>query len=200
LKKAANEKYDNIIAAAIKVIAQNGYHQAQVSKIASAANVADGTIYLYFKNKADILISVFRRRMGDFITSVQQELARLDAVEEKLARLIQMHLTWLSSDRDLAVVLQIELRQSDFHIRQEIAKIVKEYYKVIDQLIAEGIDCGVFRTELNIKVTRNAIFGTMDETATAWVMNGMKFDLPANASPIYDLFINGLSTKRNQST
>src|SRR4051794_14081424 len=73
--KKNKPKYMQIIDAAVVVIAEHGYHQAQVSKIAKQAGVADGTIYLYFKNKEDILISLFEEKMGTYIEKIEAMMA-----------------------------------------------------------------------------------------------------------------------------
>lgn len=75
-------KYKQIIDAAVVVIAENGYHNAQVSKIAKQAGVADGTIYLYFKNKEDVLISLFQEKMGQFVEKIYEELAGIETAAE----------------------------------------------------------------------------------------------------------------------
>lgn len=81
-----------IIDAAVVVIAENGYHQSQVSKIAKQAGVADGTIYLYFKNKEDILISLFKEKMGQFIERMETDIQKKPSAKEKLLLLIEEHL------------------------------------------------------------------------------------------------------------
>ena len=89
--KKDRPKYKQIIDAAVVVIAENGYHQAQVSKIAKQAGVADGTIYLYFKNKEDILISMFQEKLGVFISNIDEEMARVTSAKEKMLVLIRKH-------------------------------------------------------------------------------------------------------------
>ncbi|MFL6558744.1 MAG: TetR/AcrR family transcriptional regulator, partial [Bacillus sp. (in: firmicutes)] len=81
--KKSKPKYMHIIDAAVIVIAENGYHQDQVSKIAKQAGVADGTIYLYFKNKEDILISLFEEKMGSFIEKIDTMIAGKGSAAEK---------------------------------------------------------------------------------------------------------------------
>ena len=163
MAKKTGEKYRNIIEAAITVIAQHGYHNSQVSKIAKEAGVADGTIYLYFQNKEDLLISLFRVKMNEFTIIVRRELKDHQPAMEKLARLITMHFSRLEADRNLALVLQIQLRQSDPAIRAGIAPPLKEYFNVIEDIVKEGLDSGEFRSDLDIRVARQMIFGTLDE-------------------------------------
>src|SRR5690606_13319627 len=127
-------KYRQIIDAAVVVIAENGYHASQVSKIAKQANVADGTIYLYFKNKEDILISVFKEKMGHFIEKIDQAINKQKTVSDKLLTLIKMHYKQLSESPHLAIVTQLELRQSKPELRKEINNVLKSYLNVIDEI------------------------------------------------------------------
>ncbi|MFA7468204.1 MAG: TetR/AcrR family transcriptional regulator [Desulfotomaculaceae bacterium] len=194
MAKRTGEKYNAIIEAAVKVIAENGYHNSQVSKIAKEAGVADGTIYLYFKNKEDVLVSLFRVKMGYFTTTARQELQQLENPYEKLAKLISMHFIMLEADRNLALVLQIQLRQSDAFIRQGIATPLKDYFNIIEEVIEQGISTGVFRSDINKKLTRQIIFGAMDEVVTSWVMSQRNYKLTDQIEPVYNLLARAIST------
>jgi TetR/AcrR family fatty acid metabolism transcriptional regulator len=184
-------KYRQIIDAAVIVIAENGYHQAQVSKIARQAGVADGTIYLYFKNKEDILISLFQEKMGYFVEKIEENIAGKSTAAEKLFKMVEMHFQMLSEDHHLAIVTQLELRQSNKELRLKINDVLRRYLKVVDQILVEGKDSGEFSSMLDVRLARQMIFGTMDETVTTWVMNEQKYDLPALANPVSKLLING---------
>jgi TetR/AcrR family fatty acid metabolism transcriptional regulator len=180
-----------IIDAAVIVIAENGYHQAQVSKIAKQAGVADGTIYLYFKNKEDILISLFQEKMGSFVERIQQKIVGKETAAEKLLMMVETHFKMLASDPHLAIVTQLELRQSNKALRLRINDVLKGYLQVVDQILIEGKESGEFSSTLDIRLARQMIFGTMDETATTWVMNDQKYDLPALAESVHHLLLNG---------
>jgi TetR/AcrR family transcriptional regulator, fatty acid metabolism regulator protein len=187
-------KFKQIIDAAVVVIAENGYHQAQVSKIAKRAGVADGTIYLYFKNKEDILISVFQEKMGSFIEKIEQEIAGISSPLEKLYVLVKKHFESLAADHHLAVVTQLELRQSNKELRHRINDVLKRYLRIIDEIVREGIEKGEFRRDLDIRLARQMIFGAIDETVTTWVMNEQKYDLVALAKPVYELLTKGCAS------
>ncbi|MBS7345656.1 MAG: TetR/AcrR family transcriptional regulator [Caryophanon sp.] len=185
-------KYRQIIDAAIIVIAQNGYHQAQVSKIAKQAGVADGTIYLYFKNKEDILISVFSDKMSVFTESLQYIIKTESSSEAKLGRMIENHFNVLASDAHLAVVTQLELRQSNKILRQKINEILKDYLKLLDEILIEGMVNGEFNPVMDVRLARSMVFGTIDEIITTWVMNDQRYDLLALAPKVKDLLLRGL--------
>lgn len=189
--KTNKPKYKQIIDAAVIVIAENGYHNAQVTKIAKQAGVADGTIYLYFKNKEDLLITLFREKMGMLIEKIEEEIANEMTAKEKLFTLIEKHFSLLADDKHLAIVAQLELRQSNKELRRKINEVLKGYLRVIDEIIQYGIDHGEFQKNLNIRLARQMIFGTIDETVTTWVMNDQKYDLPSLAVPVHHLIVNG---------
>jgi TetR/AcrR family fatty acid metabolism transcriptional regulator len=193
--KKNRPKYKQIIDAAVKVIAENGYNKSQVSKIANQAGVADGTIYLYFKNKDDILISVFQEKMGQFIDRISQTISKENRADDKLLKLIEMHFLQFESDHHLAVVTQLELRQSDLELRTKINQVLKTYLNVLDEIIQEGIDDQIFQKHLNIPLVRQMIFGTIDEIVTNWVMKDHKYNLAEQAVSVHSLIIRGLSVK-----
>ncbi|PEZ83695.1 TetR/AcrR family transcriptional regulator [Bacillus sp. AFS017274] len=193
--KSNRPKYNQIIEAAVIVIAQNGYYQAQVSKIAKQAGVADGTIYLYFKNKEDILISLFHEKMGSFVEQIEEEIKGKTAASDKLHVLIQKHFKNLSEDVNLAIVTQLELRQSNKELRLRINDVLRGYLNLIDQIIIEGKENGEFLPDLNNLLARQMIFGTIDETVTTWVMNEQKYSLPDLAPDVHRLLIGGCGLK-----
>ncbi|UTR15545.1 TetR family transcriptional regulator [Salipaludibacillus sp. LMS25] len=191
--KKRGQKYEQIIDAAVKVIAKNGYHQSQVSKIAKEAGVADGTIYLYFKNKEDILISLFEEKMGHFVDRIKEKMRTETSVEKKLLILIEMHFMQLEMDHDLAIVTQLELRQSNIAIRYKVNEVLKGYLTLIDSVIEEGMEKGVFGKNLDLRLTRQLIFGAMDEVVTNWIMKECKYELITLAEPIHHMLLNGIT-------
>jgi len=193
--KKNKPKYKQIIEAAVVVIAENGYHASQVSKIAKKAGVADGTIYLYFKNKEDILISVFEEKMGQFIDQIIHRTNKEKDASQKLFTLIEMHFHQLAEDHHLAIVTQLELRQSNSSLRLQINKVLKPYLTVIDRIVEEGKQENVFRHDLNTPLVRQMIFGTLDETVTNWVMKEQKFVLEKLATEVHAMLTNGLLMK-----
>lgn len=192
LVKKDKPKYKQIIDAAVIVIAENGYHQAQVSKIAKQAGVADGTIYLYFKNKEDILISVFQEKMGLFVSKLGDILEQEVSASDKLQLMIKSHFDLLANDLHLAIVTQLELRQSNHELRIKINGVLREYLLLLDKILVTGVETGEFDKEMDIRLARQMVFGTMDETITTWVMNDHKYDLVSLAPKVHRLLMKGM--------
>ena len=186
------DKFAAILDAAQTVIARQGYQGAQISRIAAEAGVAAGTVYLYFKNKPDLLVSLFRDRLGVLIDSAREHLAEVADPKERLRRFVAGHLRALADRRELAVVTQIEMRQAETDVQREISQIMKGYFQVIDEIIEEGQRTGVFQPAVDPKQIRNLVFGTLDQTVTAWVMSGFQFDLEAMAEPTFRLITGGV--------
>ena len=190
--KREKPKYKQIIDAAVIVIAENGYHQAQVSKIAKEAGVADGTIYLYFKNKEDILISVFREKMAIFVNNIQAILDKDVNTSEKLFKMIDNHFRVLNEDQHLAIVTQLELRQSNKQLRLRINEVLKEYLGLLDAILKQGMENGELDERLDVRLARQMVFGTIDETITSWVMNDQKYDLMKLSPEVHRLIMKGM--------
>lgn len=190
--KRNKPKYMQIVDAAVIAIAENGYHQAQVAKIAKQAGVADGTIYLYFKNKEDILISVFKEKMSIFVENLQDIMKNGSTSAEKLCSMINNHLSVLSNDRHLATVTQLELRQSNRELRLKINSILKEYLALLDQILIEGMVSGEFNPTMDVRIARQMVFGTIDEITTTWVMSDYRYNLLEQSPKIQQLVMNAL--------
>ncbi|TCP55673.1 TetR family transcriptional regulator [Tumebacillus sp. BK434] len=192
-QKKNNEKYEAILNAAVKVIGQAGYHNAPISKIAREAGVADGTVYLYFKNKEDILISILRETIGTIVDRIHDELQLGDGdAAESLKGLITIYFGIFGVNPDLAMFTQVHLRQSNAEMRKQIGDIIRPYYQIIDEVILKGIESGVFRESMDKRIARRMIFGTMDETVTAWILTGAKYSLESQVQPVYDVMVGGL--------
>ena len=190
--KKDKPKYKQIIDAAIIVIAENGYHQSQVSKIAKQAGVADGTIYLYFKNKEEILVSVFEEKMEIFAENLKEIIQQEISSSEKLYKMIENHFMVLSSNHHLATVTQLELRQANLALRLRINAVLRNYLILLDTILKEGIDQGEFDHTIDIRLARQMVFGTIDETTTTWVMNEHKYNLVDLTSKVHRLLLNGV--------
>ncbi|MFC0214649.1 TetR/AcrR family transcriptional regulator [Paenibacillus chartarius] len=187
-----NEKYDAILRGALEVFAEHGFHRSQVSKIARAAGVADGTIYLYFKRKEDILICLFRERLGELIDKFTAGIEPIADIREALRQVCYIHYSELENDVNFAYVTQIELRQSDLELRKEIGEAFKPYIKLIEQLLVKGIEQGVFRPDLDVKLTRLLLFGAMDEVVTSWLISGRKYSLVSQVEGTVTFFLQGI--------
>ena len=189
---AAVDKRDAILKAATKVFAQNGYFQSQVADVARVAGVAAGTVYLYFKSKDDLLVSIFERSMREVLAEGRGAIAGIDDPAKRLATLAHVHLERLGRDRHLAVVFQVELRQSVKFMERFSETFLQDYFALIRQAIADGQAQGLFRKDISPTTATKIFFGALDEMATNWVLSRRKYDLGAEADAVVDLFINGV--------
>ena len=193
-EKHRNGKSEAILRAAAKVFAQSGYFNAKVSDVARTAGVADGTVYLYFKNKDDLLASIFSWAMGEFLARARTELAGVGSAKDKLLSFARLHFSLFEQERDIAIVFQIELRQSAKFMEQFSTTYLAEYLQLLREIIEEGQRVGVFRSALNSKFVAKLLFGLLDEMATNWVLSHGNHSLTAMAEPVLDVFFNGVST------
>jgi TetR/AcrR family fatty acid metabolism transcriptional regulator len=189
-------KRDAILRAAIDTFAERGYFNAQVADVARAAGVAAGTVYLYFKSKDDLLISIFERSMRDGLSRGRESVANLEDPPERLRRLARGHLARLGNDRNLAVVFQVELRQSTKFMERFSATQLREYLGIIRDVVADGQSRGTFRTGVNPTLAAKLFFGALDEMATNWILSRRRYALASEADAIVDLFVGGLAGSR----
>src|ERR687897_3807849 len=162
VRVAGGDKREAILRAAISVFARCGYFNSKVADIAREAGVADGTVYLYFKSKEEILLSIFDRSMEEGIAEGRKLLQDIDDPREKLRRIAVLHLERLGADRDLAVVFQVELRGSTKFMKEFSAAGLAEYLGLLHDTFEEGQRAGVFRKDLNATVGAKILFGALD--------------------------------------
>lgn len=187
-----SEKYQRILDAALAVFAEKGFFVSRVSDIANRANVADGTVYLYFKNKDEILASAINTAFDGFMSRARTELAKLTSPTDRLRRLAYLHLEALGSNRNLAVVFQMELRQSTRSLSEFSHKHLVEYFTLVREAINEGKASGVFRPEMPEKIAANCFFGAIDEMVTSWVLSEKDYPLANATDPLIDILLNGM--------
>ena len=186
------DKRDAILRAAIDTFAARGFFNAQVADVARAAGVAAGTVYLYFRGKDDLLISIFDRTMKEAIAEGRRSVAGLQDPLDRLREIARLHLGRLGRDRTLAVVFQIELRQSTKFMEHFSATHLREYLGLIRDVIAEGQATGAFRKQVNPTLAAKLFFGALDEMATNWILSRRKYSLVSEADTIVDLFVGGV--------
>jgi TetR/AcrR family fatty acid metabolism transcriptional regulator len=187
------DKPQQIIEAAVRVFARNGFYNSRVSDIAREAGIASGTIYLYFKTKDEILVTLFREKMAAFVASLRAEIAREPHPEAKVRRLVRLHFEVLEASPDMAEVVQVELRQGQKFFRGASAHEVSAYFELIGSILHEGVVAGVFRRDLPVKVATKMLFGAMDQVTTSWVLGKRGYRLADAAEPVANIFLKGVT-------
>lgn len=194
-RAVVTDKREAILRAATKVFAGRGYFNSKVSDIAGEAGIADGTVYLYFKSKDEILHSIFDRAMAEFITEGKAEIAQLDDPIAKLKRIAELHLSRLGADRDMAIVFQVELRGSTKFMQEFSAAGFSDYLDIIRSTIAEGQTAGVFRNDIKPIVAAKILYGALDEMVTNWVLSVKQYPLEPMAGEVLKIFLGGILAK-----
>ena len=189
------DKRRQILDAAVLVFAATGFHKSRVSDIAREAGVADGTIYLYFKSKDDVLISIFEEAMGEMIERAEEAVQGLDDPLEKLTRLAIHHMENVEQNKTLAKVLQVELRLSNTFMKEYQPKRLRQYMNIIGRIIEEGRERGLVREDVDPRVVRRAMFGALDEIAMQWMLTpNPTYSLTLSAAAVADVFVRGIRT------
>ena len=190
------DKRDALLRAAIDTFAARGFFNAQVADVARSAGVAAGTVYLYFRGKDDLLISIFERTMKEAIADGRRSVDALTDPVERLREIARLHLGRLGRDRALAVVFQVELRQSTKFMERFSSTQLREYLGIIRGVIADGQARGVFRAAISPTLAAKLFFGALDEMATNWILSRRKYTLASEADAIVELFVGGLAQRR----
>ena len=185
-------KPQQIIDAAVRVFARTGYYNSRVSDIAREAGIASGTIYLYFKTKDEILVTLFREKMAEWVEFVRGAIAGEPDPVAKLRRLVALHFSVLEANPDLAEVVQVELRQGHKFFRGASAHEVSAYFTLIGSVLEEGIAGGQIRRDVPVKLATKMLFGAMDQVATSWVLGKRAYRLSDAAEPVAAIFLKGV--------
>ncbi|MFH0844475.1 MAG: TetR/AcrR family transcriptional regulator [Pseudomonadota bacterium] len=195
MKIRTTEKYYRIINAATKIFAKKGFYKAKVSEIAKEAKVADGTIYIYFENKDDILISLFEEQMTLVLENMKTQLSRETDAIKKIEKFAETHLRLIEQNKDMAEIIQVELRQSSKFMKEYENEKFLQYLNLIRDILLEGQEKGLFKKEIIPDIAKRAFFGALDEMSRFWVLSKRKkYDIETAAKQISQYFLHGLIT------
>ena len=193
-KRKNTEKYYRIIKAATKIFAKKGFYQAKISEIAREANVADGTIYIYFENKDDILICLFEEQMKAVLDNMVSEISQEDDPAKKLERFALAHLKLIEKNKSMAEIIQVEVRQSSKFMKEYKNEKFTQYLDLIADIIRQGQEKGIFKKEVIPGVAKRAFFGALDEMSRFWVLSSRKhYDINTAARQISEYFLKGIA-------
>lgn len=187
------ERRDALLRAATETFAARGFFNAQVADVARAAGVAAGTVYLYFRSKDDLLISIFDKTMKEAIAEGRESIAALTDPTERLRTIARLHLDRMGRDRALAVVFQVELRQSTKFMERFSTTHLRDYLGIIRDIVAAGQREGTFRSDVNPTLAAKLLFGMLDEMATNWILSKRRYSLADQADAIVNLFVGGVA-------
>jgi TetR/AcrR family fatty acid metabolism transcriptional regulator len=189
---AAQDKRDAILRAAIQVYARRGFFNAQVADVARVAGVAAGTVYLYFRSKDHLLSSIFEKTMREAIDEGQATLTGVGEPVARLREIARLHLDRLGHDREMAVVFQVELRQSVKFMERFSSTLLQDYLHIIHDTIAQGQADGSLRADISPTVAAKIFFGALDEMAKNWILSHRRYSLVSEADTVVDVFLNGV--------
>jgi TetR/AcrR family transcriptional regulator, fatty acid metabolism regulator protein len=192
-KKKNTEKYYRIIQAATKMFARKGFYKTRISEIAMEAQVADGTVYIYFENKDDILISLFEEQMKVVIDNMVGQISKEDDPVKKLEKFALIHLQLIEQNPNMAEIIQVEVRQSSQFMKEYKNEKFAQYLDLIGEIVREGQENGVFKKEVIPGMAKRAFFGALDEMSRFWVLSSRKqYDIRTAAKQISEYFLKGI--------
>ncbi|MCD4744508.1 MAG: TetR family transcriptional regulator [Desulfobacteraceae bacterium] len=191
MQKDKSKKYYDIIKSAGAVFANLGFHKATISRIATEAAIADGTIYLYFKNKNNILYQFISYKTQAVFKKMRNSVDKADNAEDKLRNLIKCHLEEFQRDENMAVIFQSEIRYRR-DIEPQMKDISKMYLELLSDIIEQGQIEGEMRQDLFVGLAKRFVLGAVEGVINTWVAAEGKYDLVPMADPLVDLFLNGL--------
>ena len=161
-------KRDRILAAAVRVFADDGFHGARVGDITSRAGVAHGLLYHYFASKEDVLRTVFEENWSALVERFREVEASEEPAAAKLEGIAKILLRTWRNDPALVTVMVREVARSP-HI-QELAELVDEGFLVIQRIIEQGQREGAFRGDVDARLASWMLYGGLEEVLTGWAL------------------------------
>jgi len=190
-------KRQTIIQAAIGVFGKNSFRDSNISEIAQRANVAEGTIYQYFKNKEDLFFSIPVEKTKEFCRELDLHLEGISGAFNKIKKFIWYYLYFFRMNPEYGRILLLEMRVSKSFVRTKTYNSFRKSTSRILEIIREGQEEGLVRKDINIYILRQLILGILEHMVTRWLLKGEKYDLLENINGVSDLVIHGISNSKD---
>ncbi len=198
-KKTA-DKRTVILDAALKTFVKRGYTETKVAEIASEAGVAEGTLYNYFQNKEGLLLALFDEKWGGIIEGIRGKISRLDDPNKKLKAIFSQVVIMFKKNRQLAELFMVDVKQSSIFLNNYTINRIVEFLDLIEEVLVEGKQKGVYRRDLDTRVAKMIIFGAAQGILLSWVLSEsaavrnktFKFSIYQAAKTLKDVFKSGL--------
>ena len=185
------DKRARILRAAEHLFAAKGFHYTHTGEIAKTADIATGTLYLYFRSKDEVLLAVFEEAMLAFIAAVKEIAAADRSPEQRLRETILLHLSTLEKKPDMAHVLLIEVRQTSAEVKRRAFEIVEQYMALLRRMIDDGRQDRSFKP-IDPEIAAEMLLGALEQLALRWLRGKSSYSLAAIAGTAAEVFISGL--------
>jgi TetR/AcrR family transcriptional regulator, fatty acid metabolism regulator protein len=198
--KKTIDKRPIILDAALKTFVRRGYPDTKVAEIAYEAGVAEGTLYNYFPSKEDLLLALFDEKWSGIIDEIKTKISRLDDPNKKLKAIFSLVVRMFKKNRQLAELFMVDIKQSSIFMNNYTINRIVEFLDLIEEVLEEGKRKGIYRRDLDTRVTKMVIFGAAQGILLSWVLSeskavknqSFKFSLYRAAKALKDIFKSGL--------
>jgi TetR/AcrR family fatty acid metabolism transcriptional regulator len=201
--RARSEKRALILDAAIKVFARSGYHGSRVSDIAREAGIAYGLVYHYFKNKEEILATIFEERWSGFLEALEGIASGPTSTEDKLVSVAGLILNAYRVRPDWVKVLVMEIQRSQRFAEPEQIRAVGRLFDQVARIVRAGQERGDLRADLDPKIACMVFLGALELVITSMVLGLVKVEGDVEqreytlevARTVVDVFLRGLESR-----
>jgi TetR/AcrR family fatty acid metabolism transcriptional regulator len=194
------DKRNLILESAIRVFARTGYHRSRVSDIAREAGIAYGLVYHYFKNKEEILNTIFEERWSGFLEAVEGVADSSTSTEDKLVSIAALVLNAYRLRPEWVKVLVLEIQRSERFAEPSQLRAVGRLFQAVERLLRSGQAAGELRAELDPEVASYLFVGGLEIVITARVLDVIRIDEGQEqeyyqkvARTLVDIFLHGLA-------
>jgi TetR/AcrR family fatty acid metabolism transcriptional regulator len=189
------DRRESIIQAAIEVFSKKGFRASAISEIAQTADVADGTIYQYFKNKEDLFFSIPIEKTNEFRSQVELHLEGITGAFNKLRKFIWYFLYFFKTNPEYGRLLMLEMRVSKSFVKTETYDFLKQSVRSVLDIIMEGQREGVIRTDADIYVLRHLVLGTLEHMVSRWLLKDTKYDILEHYQEVSRILIDAMKNQ-----
>ncbi len=182
-KKA--EKRAGIINSAITLFAEKGFNDTSMLEIARRSKVAEGTVYEYFGNKENLLISIPCEKLNSLYDTLSG-----DSPEMTIKQIILNIFEFYSNEKAYSTILVLMLRTNKKFHESQSNKMIENLFKMIRDEIQKGQENNTFKADLDMDICRDLLFGTLDHIMIPMIIFNREYDLKKIGEEVSGIFIN----------
>lgn len=182
-----------IMESLVRLLDTKEFNRITTAEIARSAEVTEGLIYKYFRNKKDLLYQVLMELFQQVVKRIESEISDSDSAHEKLRTFIRTSIASYAGSRVFAKIILLEVRNSPGFFASDAYTLVRHYSKMVAGILQEGVDGGEFSSDIEIGPLREIIFGAIEHTCLSCIIFNREIDVDRATDQLCNVLLHGIT-------
>jgi AcrR family transcriptional regulator len=177
----------------VRLLGQKEFHRITTAEIARAAEVTEGLIYKYFRDKKELLFQVLMELFQQVIDRIAREIATVDGSHAKLRAFIRASVASYAESRVFSKIILLEVRNTPSFFASDAYGLVRQYSKMLARILQEGMDTGELAPDIEIRALREIIFGAIEHACLSCIIFNREIDVDQVSEQLCRVLFHGIT-------